>query len=607
MKSTYLIFEGLVVLKRTRLGRRMSLFQLASAQLSTSIVLPSIILLFTTSTAYSQVGSDRAALGLTTHFSPIQAENNLSFEAVLDGAEVPPTEAANLPPEKSSLPFTEEEFKLSRLPLYEASPNLDSPSAEPAMSPHGTVLLSLTQSPTEPEAESSEVFDLLSPNANPLQIPSRPEEVEVIATQPITLEQAVQLAYRNNPDLQVALLELEQRREVLREARAALYPSLAVSGTLEGVNSADSAVTSIMTPFGNFTVPFGLREELRVALSGQVELVYEFYSSGKRDASIQAAEGQIRLAELEVERRQNELGINTINEYYDLQEAAEAIRISAAFLEEAERNLRDTRLREQVGVGTQFDTLRAEVQVANARQDLVNAQRATAVAQNVLASRLNVASSLAISTVPVELAGSWPLSLEESIISAYQNRAELEQQLIQREITEQLRRLEQSALGPQVDLFANYQLREVLTQGNGFNDSYQFGARVSWILFDGGAARARAGQQALERDITEQNFAEIRNAIRLQVENSYADLQANLANLDTTQLAVEQAQRALTLSIVRFEADVGTQLDILNAQSELTEAEANFVRTIVGYNRSLATLQRAVNGIPYDLKGLEEL
>jgi outer membrane protein TolC len=190
------------------------------------------------------------------------------------------------------------------------------------------------------------------------------------------------------------------------------------------------------------------------------------------------------------------------------------------------------------------------------------------------------------------------LDLEESIVLAFQNRAELEQQLTQRDINEELITAELAALGPQVDLFANYSLSDILTQDSNFNDNYSFGARVSWTLFEGGAANARARQRELDIEIAERNFEEARNTIRLGVESAYYTLQSNRTNIDTARLAVEQAQEALDLAILRFDAGVGTQLDILNAQSELTDAEVNLVQAIVGYNRSLAELQRAVSNLP---------
>ncbi|NER82099.1 MAG: TolC family protein [Leptolyngbya sp. SIO1D8] len=443
--------------------------------------------------------------------------------------------------------------------------------------------------PTETVLDELEYLD---PDPNPLLIQTQPEEVEIIGTQPISLEEAVELAYRNNPDLQIAALELEQSEAALREAQAARFPTFSVNSTLQGQNTTESS-----SSFVGGTLQTESSESLGASLSAQADLVYNIFSSGERAASIRAAEEQVKFNELEVERRREELRINTANEYYDLQTAIESIRINQAFLEEAERNLRDTSLREEVGVGTRFDVLRAEVQVANARQDLVNAERDRQVAQRTLAQRLNVPPSLTITTVPVEVAGNWPLTLEESIVLAYQNRAELEQQLVQRDLNEQLRRVDLSVLGPQVDLFATYQTSDILTQDGGFEDNYQFGARVAWTLFEGGAARARARQREIEGEIAENSFEENRNIIRLSVESAYYNLQSNFINIDTATLAVEQAQEALDLAILRFDAGVGTQLEILEAQSELTDAEVNLVQAKVGYNRSLAEMERAVSNI----------
>ncbi len=450
-----------------------------------------------------------------------------------------------------------------------------------------------------PDERVLDDLEYLNPDPNPLLIQTQPEEVEIIGTQPLTLEETLALSYRNNPDLQVALLELERSEASLREAQAANFPTLSVNGTVQGQNTTTTGDTQLVpTPGGGFTFESESQEELGVSYSTQLDLVYNVFSSGRRSASIGAAAEQVQLALLEVERRREELRLATANEYYDLQAAIEAIRISQAFLAEAERNLQDTSLREEVGVGTRFDVLRAEVQVANARQDLVNSERSRQVAQRALARRLNVPPSLTITTVPVDIAGNWPLSLEDSIVLAYQNRAELEQQLTQRDVNELLRRVELAALGPQVDLFANYNISDFFNQDDRFSDNYAFGARVSWTIFEGGAARARARQRELDLEIAERNFEETRNTIRLGVESAYYNLQSNQTNIGTARLAVTQAQEALDLAILRFDAGVGTQLDILNAQSELTNAEVNLVQAIVGYNRSLAEIERAVSNLP---------
>ena len=83
----------------------------------------------------------------------------------------------------------------------------------------------------------------------------------------------------------------------------------------------------------------------------------------------------------------------------------------------------------------------------------------------------------------------------------------------------------------------------------------------------------------------------------MQVEEAYYTLQANQANITTANLAVKQATEALELANLRFNAGVGTQLDVLSATRELTQAQGNLLRAILDYNRALARLERFVSNL----------
>ena len=72
----------------------------------------------------------------------------------------------------------------------------------------------------------------LNPNSNPLHFPTKPEEVRIQRTQPITLQQAAELAQRNNLSLQTSRLSLERSRAALREATGAEYPSLGIGADI---------------------------------------------------------------------------------------------------------------------------------------------------------------------------------------------------------------------------------------------------------------------------------------------------------------------------------------------------------------------------------------
>lgn len=134
---------------------------------------------------------------------------------------------------------------------------------------------------------------------------------------------------------------------------------------------------------------------------------------------------------------------------------------------------------------------------------------------------------------PVEVAGDWELSLEESILLAYKNRVELRQQLAQREIAQQQGRAAIAGYLPQISLVANYQVVNEFNEPFGTLQGYAAGARLRWNFFDGGAALAVAEQETQNWAITETRFAQNRNQIRLQVEQAYKNLQANSRSIQT--------------------------------------------------------------------------
>ncbi|PMB47152.1 transporter [Fischerella thermalis CCMEE 5205] len=488
----------------------------------------------------------------------------------------------------------------------------DTTSCSPQTFPPQLVSQAVSPTPTAPTINNQQPTinnqqkrtipppDYLNPDkSNPLLFPTRPEEVRQKGTQPITLEQAVELAQRNNTQLQIALLELERAKAALREAQAALFPTVDLSAGITRQQSAQSQLSSEIRQQQEEGLPPELRsqstDEPSTSFSGQAQLIYNIYTSGRRSANIGAAEEQLRFQELNVANQSEEIRLNVAQNYYNLQEADENVRIRQSAVRNAEVTLRDAQALERAGVGTQFDVLRAQVTLANAQQQLSQALSQQRIARSQLATTLNIPDALSVNAAdPVRLAGLWNLPLEDTIVLAYQNRPELQQQLAQRNISEQRRRLALADLGPQISLVASYNLLDQFDDSISVTDGYSLGVQATLNLYDGGAARARADQQRANIRIAETQFNDTRNQIRFQVEQAYSELRANLDRVNTANIALEQARESLRLARLRFQAGVGTQTDVIAAEDDLTEAEGNVVSAILSYNRALASLQRSV-------------
>jgi len=451
-----------------------------------------------------------------------------------------------------------------------------------------------------PRQQSIPVPPNLNPNPNPLQFPTRPQEVNIENVQPLTLKQAVELAQRNNRPLQTARFQLEQAEAQLRQARAALYPTVNLQVGATGGRDAGTelSIERQAQQLRQQGLP-PIRETGSLQLNGTIAAEYNIINGGQRNAQIRAAQEGVRSAQLQVEALSEQTRLDVANAYYDLQQADEEVQIAESAVRNAQQSLRDAVALEQAGLGTKFDTLRAQVQLANQNQALVKSRAQQQVNRRQIVQILSLPQSVnVVAADPVEIAGLWNLTLEESIVRAFQNRAELQQQLTQRNIAEQQRRVALAALRPQVNLVGQYNLLDVFNDGLGLADGYQVGIQMQWNLFDGGKARATAASQQANIQIAETRFADQRNQIRFQVEQAYFQLQANFQNIQTAILAVTQATEALRLARLRFQAGVGTQTEVIDAENSLTVAQGNQVRAVIDYNRALATLVRSVSNIP---------
>ena len=525
--------------------------------------------------------------------SPADNRSPSSFDQV--GQDVPLQEVLSigLLPDKANLNLTTEKA-IECTPLQTELLRQGNSCASAVQVAQVAQATPLTTSPLTTGIPGFNPPEFLNPSSNSLLFPTTPSEVQVNTIEPITLEQAIALARRNNPLVTQAQLAIERSQSRLRETYAAEFPTGTASFDFTRSESANARlnadrqaqITGINQGTGSTTAQANL------------QLDYSLYTGGRRPATIALAASQLRTSQLALETQLVQLRLDVANDYYGLQQADAQLRITQASVTQAQRSLRDAQLREQAGVGTQFEVLQTDVSVANAVQDRRNAEAQQLIARRQLSQRLNIPQTITVITAgEITPLGDWTLSLEESIVLALKNRSEIEQQLLAIEQSEAQQRIAVADTLPQVNLFANYSVLGNLGDGINTAGGGSIGIRAQWTFFDAGAARSRVAQQEANIITAQSNFTEQRNLVRFQVEQSFYNLQANQDNIATARRAVIRANEGLRLSILRFQAGVGTQSEVITAETDLTRARVNELNAIVGFNRSLATLQRSVSNL----------
>jgi outer membrane protein TolC len=146
-----------------------------------------------------------------------------------------------------------------------------------------------------------------------------------------------------------------------------------------------------------------------------------------------------------------------------------------------------------------------------------------------------------------------------------------------------------------VAAFGGWQLRKGYTESfNDSNDGWLAGVQANWNVFDGRATRGRVIQARSALEQTKLSLTEAELATEVEVRQAFSSWQEATELADASKKVVEQADEAVRLANARYNAGTGTQLDVLQAQVDLTTARTNQLQAYYTYNVAVANLRRAM-------------
>ena len=483
----------------------------------------------------------------------------------------------------------------------------DAPQAESALVDQATLSDAIDLKGARPKADPSVItpaVDALPPPLLPLAappslaLPDAPSQVRIHELRPLTLEEALQLAEVNSPQLKAAASRVDQAKSGLRAAIAAWYPTvdLSASGLPEYFKSYSYRNPDFVT--NNET--YGRQWRVNGSLQVSWDLI-----NPARVPQIAAARDRFERAGDAYLIALRDLRLEVQTAYFALQQSDAGVRIGQDSVKASLVSYRDARARFNAGVNTKLEVLEAETQLARDRNILTTNLRDQNQQRRNLARVLDLPQDVTpTAATPARPMGSWEPSLQESIVAAYNYSEELDQLILDISINNSQANASLAAVQPVVRFVNSTSASRTEGQNGQTSRSdidmgdFTYGVQnstaltASWRLFDGGRARAeyRRSKQAAEE--SRLNFARTRDQIRFQVESSFFGLRAAIQNIDTTATEVLASRESLRLSQLRVQAGVGVQREVVNSQRDLTQAELKYARAITDYNRNLATLQR---------------
>ena len=401
----------------------------------------------------------------------------------------------------------------------------------------------------------------------------------------LTLREAVQMALKQNPQVQIANLNIAESEENRTIARSGLLPQVNLAGS-ESVhrNNLAAAFGRTIPQFPEHAGPFWVTQG---GPSGSMPL-FDLTAWRRWQASKETVTGT-RAQELNI-REQNVLLV--VSQYLGSLRAAADLKAAQSRVDLAKALFDQASDLQKNGAGTGIDTLRANVQYQNERQRLINAQTDLRTSLYGLARLLNVdphqTVELADESVFFQAA---EYSADETLERALTERPEMKALVSQIRVSEIEEKSAREQRLPKLTLNGFWNLQG-LTPTSAI-PVYEYAANLQVPLFTGGRIGAQTAAAQIERKKLLQQQQDLRNQIALEVKTASAQLEAARNEVDVANEGVRLAREEVTQARDRFQAGVANNIEVITAQDELARANDNQITALYRYNQAKADLARA--------------
>lgn len=414
------------------------------------------------------------------------------------------------------------------------------------------------------------------------------------ATLELDLDETIQRALLTNPDIKIAESQRKEAKADYSAAKSARGISISLSHSTGRNGYADNRLNPIYDNAGNL-IGTSYNKSIGNSHSNSITASLPLFTGGELQGQIGQAKANYRSMLSAEEQAYNEMKETATTGYFNMLNAGNMKALRQESVDRLQAHLDNVVAQYNVGIVARADVLRSEVELANAKQDYITASNeydvAEATLNNIIGTPLNTTLKLkdSLQYVPYDNDMAYCLAYSE------QHRPELKQAEYAIDSAEAALVVARSGHMPKI--YANASDN---WGGNGSNwpgdddENWSVGVTASINVFDSGVtwSKIHAAQEALVQ--AKESQRQIKDAVELEVRTDYLSMREAEKRITTAQVAVASAEEDYHIAVVRYQAGVGTNIDVMDAQEALTQAKTNYYQALYNYNTSKAALNTSM-------------
>lgn len=403
-----------------------------------------------------------------------------------------------------------------------------------------------------------------------------------------TLEECLEIAERNNPDLAQLKAITESNRAETGIARSKVRPQL--RGELGFQHSIDAQSMVKPRKVGD-RIPY-----VDDIFSGDLVLSAPLYTANKLQNRVKHAKLHTQAALQNFERSKRELIFNVANTFYSMlgqKQVIESLHFSQKAMQSHLNQVSQFVLAKKAA---KVDLLRTEVRLADIEQKLIREKNILNVQRTILFNLMGISITEPSRCI---LDGELALSIEdtdwqEQLSQILNQRQDYQSLMAKVDAQKKLLSIARSERQPEVHLRGSYGNRWTGAVADGRSEEVgQIGIVANFPVFDGGRINATVNKEKQKLQQLEEMLRELKLKIQLELKVAKLNIESTQARIKVTQKAIEQAKESLRIEKEKYEKGKGVIVDVLDAQTALLESQTNFYRALADFNTANAQLKLA--------------
>lgn len=395
-----------------------------------------------------------------------------------------------------------------------------------------------------------------------------------VAGRVLTLQEAIQIALETQPQIQARLGDYLAAQQRVNRALSGLLPQLGGSWTA----LRDQTVNAVSG-----------RSEFATSSTAKATLSQLFWDFGKTLAATDAAKANAESSREEVETQKDRIVLAVKESYFNLLFGKRLVVVNQEAVARGELNLRSARGFFEVGTRPKFDVTRAEVDLANAQLTLIQARNAERLARVALNTAMGISATAPTEVQDILTYVAFPVEHSQLLPEALKSRPEYRQIKVGVDAAEATVRQTFRDFFPNVTGNAFYGVNRTEMDA-----IWELGVTLNWSIFDGGNKIARYKEAKADLEAAQSRVRALELDISQQVEQAHLSVIESEERIQAAKKAVESARENFRLAQGRFDAGVGTIIELTDAQLTLTQAQSTEAQALTDYRIAVSRLERAL-------------